>query len=69
MERCHNKRLKLYLIFYFSSFTRSLTSPIIALGIGRSNMVLRPGSEFITKGIIFTHMATVAIPPGISGFI
>jgi hypothetical protein len=57
------------LLDYFLPCTKFLTSPKIALGTGKSSIVLRPADAFITSGIILTHIAIVAIPPGISGLI
>ena len=46
---------------------KSLISPIIALGTGKSIIVFSPGLAFIMCGIIFTIIAIVPMPPGTSG--
>lgn len=41
--------------------------PSIALGTGRSAMVKSPARASTTAGIMFTAIAMVPVPPGISG--
>src|SRR5690606_8062385 len=43
--------------FIYSTSIISLMSPMIALGTGRSIIVLRPGLALMICGIMFTHIA------------